>query len=176
MRTAINWRNPREISHAIAAHYETTNLCRLLSHSFNLIVGVIYLTIPYMVVIGLRLMKSTENNDIILQIVTIFVFIISCLAIYIVTSLLASITVKNKNAPKFIYRVFCNRRTMNLMHKLKVENFLSKLCSEYIGFYCLNVFKFTKLSFYEYYVTISCTYILVSNILEKSNIMSTFII
>ena len=80
--------------------------------------------------------------------------------------LCANLTIINKNAPRLLYRVFCNYKFIDLKHRLKIINLLEKLTYDFVGFRCLNLFKFTKLTFYQYFLTIISAYILVSKLLK----------
>ena len=63
--------------------------------------------------------------------------------------------------------MFCNHRNRKLQIKLKIDSFIARLNSQFIGFYCFNLFEFTKMAFYQYALTISTCYFLIINFLKK---------
>ena len=67
--------------------------------------------------------------------------------VYFVNHISASITVRNNDLLEYLFQTNCHNTNLNLRTKLKLENFLVELKTGFIGFYCLNWFKFTKMSF-----------------------------
>ena len=165
LRVRIRWNNTKGLMASIEAHYKATHLVCLLSKTYNIILGVIYSVTPYIVVLVLKLL-SISKTPLYIRIFGLNVFIISFSMIYMFNLLCATVTVKNKNAPRLLYRVFCNYKFIDLKHRLKIINLLEKLTYDFVGFRCLNWFKFTKLAFYQYFLTLTSTYILVSKLLK----------
>ena len=165
IRVRIRWNNMQGLMVAIEAHHKATHLVRLLAKVYNIIIGVIYLIIPYIIVLLLKLL-SKHKTPLYIRIFGLIVFIIAFSVIYLFNFVCANVTTKNKNAPRQLYRVFCNYKFIDLQHRLKILGLLEKLTSDFVGFRCLNLFKFTKLSFYQYFFTITSTYILVSKLLK----------
>ena len=161
-RTSIWWNNKQGLLKSITSHNNITQLTDRLAEFNNIVVGVIYLIVPYIIVLGINAVFKPGFNAY-LKFFSLIIFILAIIAIYQMNLIFASITLSNQNAPKFIYRVLCKFKYIDLRTRLKIEDFLTKLNYEYIGFYCLNMFKFTKMSFYEYILTCSSAYILVSN-------------
>ena len=47
---------------------------------------------------------------------------------------------------------------------MKIEAFIARLNGDFIGFYCLNLFKFTKLAFFQFFYALTTVYILINGI------------
>ena len=165
LRVRIRWNNMQGLMAAIAAHHKATHLVRLLAKAFNVILGIIYLIIPYIIVFVLKLL-SISKTPLYIRIFGSVVLISSLTIIYLLNFLCATVTTKNKNAPRHLYRVFCSYKFIDLKHRFKILGLLEKLTYDFVGFHCLDLFKFTKQSFYQYFMTITSTYILVSKLLR----------
>lgn len=167
LRVRIEANDRRGIMAAIDGHYRTIELTQRLAQLYNYIIGGIYLICPYVVGLGLEPLLRPDFNFFI-KLVTIFFFGFALCGLYFVNFLCASITVRNDNVPKHLYKVFSTNRRLNKITRLKLEDFLARLNGEYIGFYCLNLFEFTKLAFFQYGFTVSSAYILVTDILDDN--------
>ena len=165
LSNSIECNNRLAIIKSMRCHHQARDIVRNLSYINNIVIGVIHLVIPYILILSFDLIMLPKTS-LYIKIFTMAIFIISTVSIYMLNLLCASIIVTNSKAPRQIYKVFCTRRTVNLRNKLKIEQFLEQLTNEYIGFYCFNMFKFTKRSFYEYFITISFSYIYVSKFLK----------
>ena len=164
-RARIWWNNKQGLLKSIASHNNITQLTDRLAEINNIVVGVIHLIVPYIIVLGINAVFKPGFNAY-MKFFSLIILILAIIAIYQMNLIFASITLSNQNAPKFIYRVLCKCNYIDLRSRLKIEDFLSKLNYEYIGFYCLNMFKFTKMSFYQYLLTCSSAYILVTDFLK----------
>ena len=94
------------------------------------------------------------------------IFIISTVTAFIINQLSASITVRNKSIHKYLYIIFCSKRIIRIRTKLTIDSFIARLNTQFIGFYCFNLFKFTKKAFYEYAFVISTCYFLMLDIIK----------
>ena len=56
----------------------------------------------------------------------------------------------------------------NLMINLKIEELIAGLNEHFIGFYCFNLFKFTRMTFLQFYGFLTTSYILVNRVLKQS--------
>jgi hypothetical protein len=166
LRTAILWNNKRRIINEIANHQDNINLTRLISNMSNYVIGFIYLFDPYLFVLTFHIIID-QNMYLTFRLVMLILLIVSWVIIYINNYFSSYITIMNKNVPRQLYRGFCQNRNIDTLTKMKIAEFVFRLDSEFIGFYCLNMFKFTRRSFYEYFLTISITYILIINILNN---------
>ena len=144
-------------------------MVKQLSGPFDMMIGIINCFCPYLIAISIELLKI-RGNDIaskIAEIFFIFLLIVSIVDVFVINQISASITVRNKLFPRYLYPVFFWKRKTNIRMELKIDSFISRLNSQYIGFYSFSWFKFTKLAFYQYAFTVSSSYILISNIFSK---------
>ena len=81
--------------------------------------------------------------------------------------LAASITVSNKSLPKYLYRVFCDKRYKDLKVKLKMYSLLHRIDYQFIYFLSYNMFEFTKIAFYQYMIAVVTYYIAVNKIVDN---------
>ena len=163
LRVAIWWNNTRGIMDAITSHHLTTDLIHKLSYAFNIIIGTVYLMMPYILVLMLKA-QSIPDTPFYIRTIIIGFFITSLNIVHIFNILCASLTIKNNRAPLQLYRVFCNYKYIDLKIRLKILLILEKLTGDFVGFYCLHLYQFTKITYYRYYITIITAYILVSNL------------
>ena len=163
LRIAILWNNPNRIMSSISRHHQVTRLLNELGDMYSKIIGLIYFILPYIISLTLKPLFM-PGFYIYLKIILILVFVIFVTFTYVLNYMVASITVRNEKAPKYIYPIFYNNSKISITTKLKIEAFLVRLNTEFIGIYCLDFFKFTKLSIYQYFISISSAYILISNL------------
>ena len=145
-----------------------SNIIKDLSGPYNIVIGLIYCIVPYIITIPTKFFKL-PNDTLILVLAKMFAYAICIAAIlnaYIINQIAASITVRNKSFHKYLYPMFFGNKSMDLRTKLKMDSFIARLHKQFIGYECFNLFKFTKLSFYQYILTIVSTYILISNVLK----------
>ena len=89
------------------------------------------------------------------------------LMIYLVNLLVSCIPKMNMTIPKLIYPFFYNNKHFrNVRTLIKLDDFVSLLNERYIGFYCFNMFRFTKLAFYQFLFGLSTTYLLYLSLIK----------
>ena len=163
LRVSNRWHNTIKVIESIEEHEQTTQLLNKLGDIYSTILFVFYLMGPYSLSALIKLFLVPNLNKYV-KLSIIFMVVIMTILIYFFNYICASITVRNKNAPKYLYSNFIRSNKMRIKFKMKIEAFLLKLITDFIGIYCLNMFKFTKLSFYQYFMTLSSAYILFSNL------------
>ena len=169
LRFSIKWNHDTGINNVLDSYNELIDIVKQLSGPYNIIIGLVYCFVPYLIAISVELVKL-DKDDLILIIIEYLhwlVFIFAILTSFIVNQLSASITVRNKSIPKHLYPIFINERNIKLRTKLKIDSFIERLNKQFIGYYCFNLFKFTKLAFYQYAFTVSSTYVLVFDFFNK---------
>ena len=165
LRVRIRWNNGQGLMAAMVDYHKEIQLIHSLSEAYNIILGYIYLIAPYIMVLELKLLLISDKPLYIsIYFVVLFIFFIA--VIYMFNMLCASVTTKNRNAPRQLYRVFCSYKFINFQHRLKILGLLEKLNYDFVGFYCLNLFKFTKMLFYQYLFNIASAYMLVTKLLR----------
>ena len=163
LRVNIRWNNATKIIDSIEEHDKTTQLLNELGDMYSRILFVFYLVWPYSMSTLIKLFLVPGLNKFV-KVFIIFIVVSLTILNYFFNYICASITVRNKNAPKYLYSKFIRSNKMRISIKMKIEAFLLRLLTEFIGIYCLNMFKFTKLSFYQYFMTISSAYVLIYNL------------
>ena len=169
LRVSIRWNNEQRLHQVLQSYNELIDVVQQLSGPYNMIIGLVYCLLPYIISINIELMKI-EQDDLLLKwfrMAFLLLFIITNIAIFIINQICASITVRNKSIHNFLYPMFINGRNRKLQIKLKIDSFIDRLNNQFIGFYCFNLFKFTKMAFYQYAFTVSSCNILIINVLKN---------
>ena len=169
LRVSIRWNNTEAIHRLIESYDQLISDCKQLSGPYNMIIGLVYCIVPYIIANFVELIKI-ERNDLLFQFVkTIFflIFILTNINAFIINQLSASITVRNKSIHKYLYPMFCSKMKIRIRTKLTIDSFIARLNTQFIGFYCFNLFPFTKRVFYEYALIVSTCYILITNIINN---------
>ena len=169
LRVSIRWNNEQRIHQVLQSYNELIDVVKQLSGFNNMIIGLAYCMVPYIMAINIELTHINRNDFFftLLKMAFISLFIVSNVGIFIINQISASITVRNKSIHKYLYPMFCNGRQRKLRTKLSIDSFIARLNTQFIGFYCFNLFPFTKMAFYQYGFTVSTSYFLVTNILDN---------
>ena len=168
LRVSIRWNNPIAINQVLECYNELIKDCSQLSGPYNLVIGLVYCLAPYILATFVELMKI-KRNDFIFQffkMTYLFLFILTNSITFTINQLSASITVRNKSIHKYLYPMFYSERIIRIRTKLAIDSFIARLNTQFIGFYCFNLFKFTKMAFYQYAFSVSTCYFLITNILK----------
>ena len=168
LRVLIRWNNPNAIIQVLESYNELINDCKQLSGPYNLAIGLVYCLAPYILALFVEMMRI-KRDDFIFQFFKttyIFLFILVNFITFIINQLSASITVRNKSIHKYLYPMFCSERIIRIRTKLAIDSFIARLNTQFIGFYCFNLFKFTKMTFYQYALSVSTCYFLIANFLK----------
>ena len=163
LRINIRWNNTNKTMEFIEQHQQTTQLLNDLAVLYSTILGTIYIVLPYIMSVAIKLFVMPGFN-LFLRLIMICIFVSNIIFIYLFNYIFASITVRNRDAPKYLYFYFFRSTKLRITTRLKIEEFLVRLNNEFIGVYCLNMFKFTKMSFYQYFMSVSSAYILISKL------------
>ena len=157
------------IEQILKSYDELIGVVKKLSGPYNMIIGLVYCLVPYLVAIELKAAKieSDELFFTILKIGFSLLFIGGNVNAFIINQISASITVHNKSIPRYLYPIFSSQSKIRIRTKLKIDSFIDRLNTQLIGFYCFNLSKFTKMAFYEYAFIISTCYFLITRVLRK---------
>ena len=169
LRVSIRWNNENNFDKILITYDKLTVVVKQLSGPFNMLIGFLYCFCPYIIAISIELLKI-KGDDMVSQIVELFFIvnvIVCCIEAFVINQISASITVRNKSFPRYLYPVFFWKRKINIRMELKIDSFINRLNSQYVGFYCFNLFKFTKLASYQYAFIVSSSYFLISNSFSK---------
>ena len=169
LRVAIRWNNEKTFNEALDSYEKLIEDVGRLSGPYNMIIGLTYCIVPYLIAINVQLLKI-KRDDLLFRILKnafLLLFFGAILDTFLINQISASITVRNKSIPRYLYPMFCSQRNRRTRMKLKVDSFVAQLNSQFVGFYCFNLFEFTKMAFYQYAITISSSYFLLSNFFRK---------
>ena len=159
---------------AIVRHKVFSDLLLKSSKFINIILGCFYNLNPILIVITVQILIDDATLLWVKALMGLswsFVF----MAAFIISKLSTWIPTNNMNIPNMIYPLICARckhkeanlwtMLMDYHHSLrwllKLDEFIAALNTNFLGFYCFNLFKFTKQSFYQLFLTISLVYILI---------------
>lgn len=174
LRVSIRWRKYKVIHSEQLVYDKLTKVVKILSLTYNLYIGLIYVIMPYVITIDIKLIVLLNDNvmidnpivHFIMNLISLALLAAAFINIYLVNYISASITIRNNTLVKYLYPLFNGNHSTNLKLKLKIDSFIARLNKQYIGFRCFNLFKFTKLVFYEYWLGLSSSYILIHDFLK----------
>ena len=135
-------------------------ICRRL---MDPIIGIIYLAIPFPIGFMGQLIVDSHWLPRLLAVIGLFV---CCSSNYIIYYMISSICPINKVIVKLLITIQLDDRHKTRRMKLKIDSFVERLSKEFVGFYCLYVIKFTRMSFYQYILGISTTYFLIDGLVN----------
>ena len=157
LKLSILWNNKRGIYKNTINHHNIVVITQQFSYMMNPIIGIVYSIIPYIMALVIKIILI-PNVPWYVKYFAMIVLLFYILFIYSLNLLCASVTVRNKHAPKQLFRLFTCYKFIDLKTRLKIINILETLTSVFIGFYCFNMYKFTKISFFTYFITITSPY------------------
>ena len=165
LRVSIRWNNEQRLYQVLQSYDQLIGVVQQLSGQYNMIIGLVYCLLPYFISLNIELMRINRDDLLFkwLRGACLVLFVSSNIAIFMINQISASITVRNKSIHKYLYPMFCNGRN----RKLKIDSFIARLNTQFIGFYCFNLFQFTKLVFYQYVLSVSSSYFLIIDVLKK---------
>ena len=151
LRVCIRWNNENGFYKTLESYDQLIVVVKQLSGPYNMIIGIIYCFGPYLIAINIEVLKIKRDDWLfkILEQAFLLLLIITNLDAFIINQISASISVSNKSFPKCLYPVFCWKRKKRITMELKIDSFIARLNEQFVGFYCFNWFKFTKMAFYE---------------------------
>ena len=169
LRDSIRCNNKQDVHQVLASYDELIGVVQQLSGPYNMIIGLVYCLVPYVIALNLELTKI-DRDDLLfnsLKSTFLFLFIVANVNAFIINQLSASITVRNKSITRHLYPMFYSKKKTKFRMKLEIESFIARLNTEYIGYYCFNLFKFTKMAFYQYSFSVSTCYFLIAKVSLK---------
>ena len=133
---------------------------------------------------AMMILNIQANNleEMILQKLVMLIVPFYVILIFIINHLACTITTVNQSIPKYLYQVFNKKNFSRLNHQvglnlnyksgqlsnimvyMKIDSFIARLNEEYVGFYCFNLFEFTKLSFFQYLYVFMTAYVLINDL------------
>ena len=170
LRVSIRWNNEKRLYQVLHSYNDLIAIVSQLGVLFNHIIGLVYCLVPYILALFVEIFKI-ERDDILFKIVKIFsvvFFIVANLTAFLINQMSASITVRNKSIHKYLYPMFIKERKTRIPIKLSIDSFIARLNTQFIGFYCFNLFPFTKMAFYQYAFSVSTCYFLLTRILNNN--------
>ena len=82
---------------------------------------------------------------------------------YMSFQLLSSISVTNYFILKQLYPLLTDKNFNRRVLRRRIDSFIARLNTEFIGFHCWFYIKFKRYTFYEYLIGLSSTYLLYIN-------------
>ena len=166
MKKSIKKKNRIRMYGSIIKHNRATDLTCNLSNYGSIIIGFVFTFGPSVLVIVFTCATDQALNPVIRAFFGLLFFIV-CLICYNVNLMAASISSANKSVAKHLYPIFIENRFNHFYLNMKIDSFIARLNKQYIGFYCFNLFKFTKLAFFEFFYALIFIYIIITKIDRK---------
>ena len=165
LRNNVNKGNNQGIIKIILFLKQLRELIIDLSGHIIMVIGCAYNIYPYMIVISLHIALESQitRTRIFMTTICLVLFMLN----YIMNMVSSWFPQKNIDISKCLYRLACTNSLTGLRLRLKMDEFILSLNENYVGFYCFNLFTFTKMSFYKYIFGLSITYVLVFKNIQK---------
>ena len=179
IRFSVIWRNKVKLNDGLKVYHQFTRTISELSRLINMVIGMIYILTPIMLSQGIIIINGQANSkfDNLIQLIFVIIITFVIILIYIFNHLASSITLVNQSIPKFLYPVFNNMNSnnqvglktnnnsnrSNILFQMKIDSFIARLNEEYVGFYCFNLFQFTKLAYFQYLYMFMSAYVLIQD-------------
>ena len=184
VRFNLLWGNKVKLYDNLIVYHEFTETVSKFSKLINIEVGLIYTMTPGMFSQALMISNIQANNleEMVLQKLVMLIVPFYVILIFIINHLACTITTVNQSIPKYLYQVFNKKnfsrlnnqvglnlnyksgQLSNIMVYMKIDSFIARLNEEYVGFYCFNLFQFTKLSFFQYLYVFMTAYVLINDL------------
>lgn len=165
---SIECNNKLLIRIAIRRHDRMSALTLAFNDYIRFIIGVLYVFPPITITLFMTL-ATDPTQSLWKRFFSVFCCLVCVVGTYMTTFMAAYITSENKRIVKELYPIV-GKITNNLRLKLLIDSFVCKLNYQFIGFYCFNLFRFTKFSFFEYSFLLSSTYFLINKL--KSSVFN----
>ena len=160
---------------------ELTMVVHLIQGPINIVIGTIYIMSPSIMTFAIEIIKWQDYSigEFISQIALIFVILFGAIYVSILNSTCAIITDMNKSIAKTLYAIFIDTNSNRVLFhrhidpgyrvtsiidiwiKIKIDSFIARIDEQYFGFYCFNMFEFTRMEFYQYNIGLVTSYILI---------------
>ena len=175
-------RNKAKLYKLMIEYNELTMIVHLIESPINFVIGMVYLITPSIATFSINIIKFQDYSigEFISEIALTIVIFFGVLYVFLLNSTCAIITDMNKSISKTLYSIFIdNNLNRALFHKridlgfkstsltavwmkIKIDSFIARIDEQYIGFYCFNMFKFTKLAYFQYMTGLVTSYILIN--------------
>ena len=184
IRFNVLWRNKVRIYDNLKDYHQFTRLVDKLSKFINVMCGIMYLLTPLIISHLLWVLTEEESENIwenLFEIIFTFLVTLVIFIIYIFGNFVSNITKVNQTLPKYLSSIFKDKNFTRFEHKhslnlnynfgqlsdimvrIKIDSFIARLNEEFVGFYCFNLFKVTKLSFFKYIYIFMSVFVLIQN-------------
>ena len=159
-------KDSRHCRMALSEHQRICTLVSQFSPFINNIIGFVYNVMPFIVIITLRMIMVNELA--LWKRCYLFnILIVALTAGFFINKLVTWFPLNHRKIPKMIYPICSGKQSRPIGQLLTLDEFLSSLHKKFLGFYCFNMFKMSKLSFYKYVFGLTITYmVLVKTINE----------
>ena len=166
IRLESKLKNIRPLMKTISEHNFTAKMVTDLNEFFRLFLFGEYYTGSPACMLVLYLIFHEDNNISIL-----ILYIIMGISIYsfvfLVNMACAFISRSAKRPRIYLYKCF-TRNQLTVKQKLRIFNFIEKLCGPDIGFYCYDLFPMNNYEFYEYCANCLLMYLLFNTLVFDS--------
>ena len=159
---AIGVNNKLLLIIAIKRHEKLCAMTIAFNDYIKFIIGFLYVFPPMTITLFMTMAIDT-TEPVWKRLYSLFCSTVCVIGTYMATFMAAYLTSENESIVKDLYPTVGKFKN-NLRLELIIDSFVSKLNTQFIGFYCFNLFRFTKFSFFEYAFLLSSTYFLINKL------------
>ena len=183
IRFHLIWRNKVRLYNNLRVYHSFTITFDKVSKPINMLIGMMYAMTPVILSQAIMMVTKQEINNewkTIVKRLTIIYITIIMIVVFIINHLCTSITTANQSIAKYLYKVFNDQnfnrlsqqsvglnlnynfgQLINIKIHMKIDSFIARLNEEYIGFYCFNLFPFTKLAYFQFLYIFMTSFLLI---------------
>ena len=137
---------------------------KIVRRYFDPLIGILYLTCPFAIAFAFQLVLDGNWLGKVLGLVSGFIGFSTNYLIYYMAS---SICLMNDIIANLLYPIQFDKRFKSRRMKLKIDSLIARLNEEFVGFDCLYAIKFNRMSFYQYILGLTSTYLLVNGLVNS---------
>ena len=181
IRLNVLWRNKFQFYNTLKEYHDFTIFFEQITKVINKLIGMVYLLSPVIFSQFIMILNGQSDNifEIMLKNIVILTIPFMIIVLFLIIHIATSITTVNESIANYLYPVFKNisfnrpdhhvnlylnyqsGMMADIMMKLKIDSFIARLNKEYLGFYCFNLFKLTKLVVFEYFYLFLTAYMFI---------------
>ena len=180
IRISVLWRNKLRLLDNMMNYHKFSKLVNEISGLINMLIGIMYMITPIFISPTIIILKNYPKTlvELFFHLAIIFWYPVMFLQLYIINHYCASIPLRNRSIAKLMYPVFYDKnfhrietqrliyysygnRLSNILIHMKIDSLVARLNKQFVGFYCFNLFKFTKLALLQYFCYFFTVYVLI---------------
>ena len=176
IKISVLWRNKLRLLDNMMTYNKFTKLVHEISGVINMLIGITYTISPIFISLCIIILKNDPETliELLFHLTILLWYPVLFLLLYIINHYCASLPLRNRSISKLMYPVFYDKnfhriesqryhsyQLSNILIHMKIDSLIARLNKQYVGFYCFNLFQFTKLAILQYLSYFFTVYVLI---------------